>query len=164
MQGPLFGACASSVDEARLSKEEFKGEVHAFAAGFSDEDMRELLTLCDHITFNSINQWKKFRPVISEYNEKHEKILCGLRINPEHSEGAVPIYDPCSPSSRLGIRLKDFENENLDELFDGLTGLHFHTLCEQIQTPLTGPCALSKKNSRSCLNAFLGSISGAVIT
>ncbi len=132
MQGPLFGACASSVDEARLSKEEFKGEVHAFAAGFSDEDMRELLTLCDHITFNSINQWKKFRPVISEYNEKHEKkILCGLRINPEHSEGAVPIYDPCSPSSRLGIRLKDFENENLDELFNGLTGLHFHTLCEQ---------------------------------
>lgn len=54
-----------------------------------------------------------------------------MRINPEHSEGAVPIYDPCSPSSRLGIRLKDFENENLDELFDGLTGLHFHTLCEQ---------------------------------
>ena len=54
-----------------------------------------------------------------------------MRINPEHSEGAVEIYDPCSPSSRLGIRLKDFEKENLDELFIGLTGLHFHTLCEQ---------------------------------
>lgn len=132
MQGLLHGACASSVDEARLSKEEFKGEVHAFAAAFSTQDMTELLPLCDHITFNSLSQWKKFRPMIKEYNEKHEKqVLCGLRVNPEHSEGAVEIYDPCSPSSRLGIRLKAFENENLDELFDGLTGLHFHTLCEQ---------------------------------
>lgn len=132
MQGKLYGACASSVDEARLSKEEFKGEVHAFAAGFSIEDMQELLPLCDHITFNSINQWKKFRPMIMEYNQQNQKqVLCGLRINPEHSEGAVEIYDPCSPSSRLGIRLKDFEKENLDELFIGLTGLHFHTLCEQ---------------------------------
>lgn len=132
MQGLLHGACASSVDEARLSKEEFKGEVHAFAAAFSTQDMEELLPLCDHITFNSLNQWKKFRPMIKEYNEKHEKqVLCGLRVNPEHSEGAVEIYDPCSPSSRLGIRLKAFENENLGELFDGLTGLHFHTLCEQ---------------------------------
>lgn len=132
MQGPLFGACASSVDEARLSKEEFKGEVHAFAAGFSTEDMQELLTLCDHITFNSLNQWKKFRPMILEYNKSHEKkVCCGLRINPEHSEGAVPIYDPCDKSSRLGIRLKDFANESLDELFEGITGLHFHTLCEQ---------------------------------
>lgn len=132
MQGALYGACASSVDEARLSKEEFKGEVHAFAAGFSTGDMQELLTLCDHITFNSLNQWKKFRPMILEYNEKHEKkVLCGLRINPEHSEGTVPIYDPCDKSSRLGIRIKDFAGENLDELFEGITGLHFHTLCEQ---------------------------------
>lgn len=132
MQGLLHGACASSIDEARLSREEFKGEVHAFAAAFSTQDMTELLPLCDHITFNSLSQWKKFRPMIKEYNEKHEKqVLCGLRVNPEHSEGAVEIYDPCSPSSRLGIRLKAFENENLDELFDGLTGLHFHTLCEQ---------------------------------
>lgn len=132
MQGKLYGACASSIDEARLSKEEFKGEVHAFAAGFSIGDIQELLPLCDHITFNSINQWKKFRPIITEYNKNNEKqILCGLRINPEHSEGAVEMYDPCSPSSRLGIRLKDFVNENLDELFEGLSGLHFHTLCEQ---------------------------------
>lgn len=132
MQGHLFGACASSPDEARLSKEEFKGEVHAFAAGFSTEDMQELLSLCDHITFNSLQQWKKFRPMILAYNENHEKkVYCGLRINPEHSEGTVPMYDPCDKSSRLGIRLKDFAKENLDDLFQGLTGLHFHTLCEQ---------------------------------
>ncbi len=132
MQGPLHGACASSVDEARLAKEEFKGEVHAFAAAFSDQDMQELLPLCDHITFNSTRQWKKFRPVIQAYCKEHNKeIICGLRINPEHSEGAVPIYDPCDPSSRLGIRLRDIEKEDYEELFEGITGLHFHTLCEQ---------------------------------
>ena len=132
MQGPLYGACASSVDEARLAKEEFKGEVHAFAAGFSTEEIIELLPLCDHITFNSVRQWKKFRPLIQEFcKNNNKKIACGLRINPEHSEGAVPIYDPCDPSSRLGIRLRDLEKENLAELLEGITGLHFHTLCEQ---------------------------------
>ncbi len=132
MDGPLYGACASSVDEARLAKEEFKGEVHAFAAAFSEQDMEELLPLIDHITFNSTNQWKKFRPIIQNYCKQNQKnIICGLRINPEHSEGAVPIYDPCDPSSRLGIRLKDLEKENTEELFEGITGLHFHTLCEQ---------------------------------
>ena len=33
--GPLWGVCASSVDEARLAREEFGGEVHAFAAAWS---------------------------------------------------------------------------------------------------------------------------------
>lgn len=135
MHGPLYGACASSVDEARLAKEEFKGEVHAFAAAFSLEEMQELLPLIDHITFNSFSQWKKFRPIILEYCAKNKKeIVCGLRINPEHSEGTVPIYDPCDPSSRLGIRLRDLkealENEG-ERILDGITGLHVHTLCEQ---------------------------------
>ncbi len=132
MNGPLYGACASSVDEARLAKEEFKGEVHAFAAAFSDCEMQELLPLIDHITFNSISQWKKFKPIIQKYIlENKRDIICGLRVNPEHSEGAVPIYDPCDPSSRLGIRLKDLAKEDYSELFKGITGIHFHTLCEQ---------------------------------
>lgn len=154
MEGPLYGACASSLDEARLAKEEFKGEVHAFAAAFSLEEMPELLPLIDHITFNSLNQWKKFRPLIHSYcKENNKNIACGLRVNPEHSEGTVPIYDPCDPSSRLGIRLRDLQEElsvesstqtsTLKEdnqlsnhsaytsIFDGLSGLHFHTLCEQ---------------------------------
>ena len=51
----------------------------------------------------------------------------GLRINPEHSEGATPIYDPCAPGSRLGIRRQDFQTDKLA----GITGLHWHNLCEQ---------------------------------
>lgn len=129
--GPLHGVCASSVDEARLGREEFGGEVHAFAAAWSEAEMRELLPLVDHITFNSLAQWRKFRSIIAEYNASGPKpILCGLRLNPEYSEGRVPIYDPCAPGSRLGIRHKNLASFTADD-FVGLTGAHFHTLCEQ---------------------------------
>jgi carboxynorspermidine decarboxylase len=38
----------------------------------------------------------------------------------------VKIYDPCAPGSRLGIRRDDFAGKDLE----GITGIHFHTLCE----------------------------------
>ncbi len=126
--GPLYGCCASSPHEARLAREEFKGEVHAFAAAYSQEDIDDLLLYCDHILFNSFYQLEKFLPSILEYNKKNNKnIEIGLRINPEHSEGAHFLYDPCSEMSRLGVRKKDFK----PELLEHVSGLHFHTLCEQ---------------------------------
>lgn len=131
MGGPLWGVCASSVHEARLGREEFGGEVHAFAAAWTDAEMAELLTLIDHITFNSLAQWRHFRPMVEAANAGRQRpILCGLRVNPEHSEGAVAIYNPCSPSSRLGIRPREMSGITEDD-WRGLTGLHFHTLCEQ---------------------------------
>lgn len=128
--GPLWGVCASSADEARLGREEFGGEVHAFAAAWTEAEIAELLDLADHIVFNSPAQWRQFRPVIEARNRARRAenpIECGLRLNPEHSEGAVPIYDPCSPGSRLGIRQRHFDPADLE----GISGLHFHTLCEQ---------------------------------
>ncbi|MDR3319958.1 MAG: carboxynorspermidine decarboxylase [Desulfovibrio sp.] len=128
--GPLWGVCASSVDEARLGREEFGGEVHAFAAAWSDEEMAELLPLADHIVFNSLAQWRRFRPMIQNWNIAHAaEVVCGLRINPEHSEVSVPLYDPCSPASRFGIRQREFR-EITPEDRDGISGMHFHTLCE----------------------------------
>lgn len=131
--GPLWGVCASSVDEARLGREDFGGEVHAFAAAWSEEEFRELLTLCDHIVFNSVAQWRRFRPVAeaARASGKSREVSFGLRLNPEHSEGAVPIYDPCAPGSRLGIRAADLTRELPPGELDGISGLHFHTLCEQ---------------------------------
>lgn len=130
--GPLWGVCASSVDEARLGREDFGGEVHAFAAAWSEEEFRELLTLCDHIVFNSVAQWRRFRPVAEEARAAGGRpVSFGLRLNPEHSEGAVPIYDPCAPGSRLGIREAALARELPPGELDGISGLHFHTLCEQ---------------------------------
>ena len=135
--GPLHGTCASSVHEARLGREHFGGEVHAFAAAFDEAEMTELLPLVDHITFNSIGQWRRFAPQIAAYNKAvaaqaptdgGTSVTCGLRINPEHSEGTTPMYDPCAPGSRLGIRPRHFDPAVFD---GGITGLHSHTLCEQ---------------------------------
>ena len=64
---------------------------------------------------------------------KARHIEFGLRINPEHSEGTTPIYDPCAPGSRLGIPLSQLDETQLE----GISGLHFHTLCEQGFEPLS---------------------------
>ncbi len=120
----LQGACASGIDEARLGREELGGTVHTFAPAYKEEEIRELLELTDHLVFNSFAQWRKFRPLVGS---APRKVHCGLRLNPRHSEGTTPIYDPCAPGSRLGIPRDAFEGESPD----GLSGLHFHTLCEQ---------------------------------
>ena len=119
----LRGVCASSPHEARLGREEFQGEVHTFAAAYSRRDMETLLRFSDVIVFNSFSQWRRFKPVIEA---AERPLACGIRVNPEHSEGKVPIYDPCAPGSRLGVLRRHFEGDDLD----GITGLHFHTLCE----------------------------------
>ena len=119
----LDGTCASSPDEARLGREEFGKEVTAFAAGYSEADLRELLSLCDHVIFNSLSQWERFRPLTAAAKD----VRFGVRCNPEHSEGTVAIYDPCAPKSRLGIKAAVFNGK----CPEGITGLHVHNLCEQ---------------------------------
>lgn len=132
--GPLWGVCASSVDEARLGREDFGGEVHAFAAAWNEEEFRELLKLCDHIVFNSVVQWRRFSPLVetSRQSAPHgREISIGFRLNPEHSEGTVPLYDPCAPGSRLGIRPSELARQLAPQDLADISGLHFHTLCQQ---------------------------------
>ncbi len=124
LRGALDGVCASGPHEARLGREEFGGEVHVFAPAYTEQDLRELLELADTIDFNSFAQWRRFRPLVEA---APRRVRCGLRINPECSTGRVPLYDPCAPGSRLGLRRADFEGQSLE----GISGLHFHTLCEQ---------------------------------
>lgn len=128
----LSGTCASGLHEALLGRDEYGGEVHVFSAAFTEADLREILTFAHHVVFNSIGQWRRFQPLIEEAKRRRPSLRFGLRINPEHSEGAVPLYDPCAPCSRLGIPLSEFEGQDLT----GISGLHFHTLCEQDFPPL----------------------------
>lgn len=119
----LTGVCASSPNEARLGKEELGGEVHAFATAYSPNVMDQFLQWSDHIIFNSFSQWEVFSSWIKN---SPRTISSGIRINPEHSEGKVSIYDPCAPGSRLGVKRDAFRQD----LLTGIEGLHFHTLCE----------------------------------
>ncbi|SBV96071.1 Carboxynorspermidine/carboxyspermidine decarboxylase [uncultured delta proteobacterium] len=146
LQETLSGTCASSPHEARLGREEFGGIVSAFAAGYSEEDMRDIIPLSDHITFNSFAQYRRFAPAIEAARSAGRHIECGLRINPEHSEGAVAIYNPCSPQSRLGIRLEEFQREAAKGGLQGISGLHCHTLCEQNADALARTLDVVEKN------------------
>jgi carboxynorspermidine decarboxylase len=117
----LAGATASSVAEARLAREELGGEVHAYAPAYSDGEMAELVTLADHIVLNSPAQWRRHRAAIARANRS-----AGLRVNHEHQEVEVALYDPAGPCSRLGTTRANLRADDLD----GVDGLHFHTLCQ----------------------------------
>lgn len=120
----LYGVCASGPIEARLGYEDFGKEVHTFAPAYSDEDIKEVIKYSDHIIFNSLYMWKKYRDLIKNSGKKIE---VGLRVNPQYSEVEVMLYNPCAPGSRFGVRAEELENEDLT----GIDGLHFHALCEQ---------------------------------
>jgi len=124
----LAGVCASGRYEARLGREEFGREVHVYAPAFGDDEFAEILTLADHLSFNSFSQWRRHRERAAAARPAPS---CGLRINPEHREVETALYDPCAPQSRLGITLAEFEKHaNEPGALDGIDGLHMHTLCE----------------------------------
>ncbi|MBD3895436.1 carboxynorspermidine decarboxylase [Halomonas sp. ML-15] len=120
----LVGTTASGQDEARLGAETFGGEVHCYSPAFTEEELAVVLRYADHLSFNSPGQWRRFRDTVAG---APRRVSYGMRVNPEHSTGAVPLYDPCAAGSRLGTRAVDLAAADLE----GLEGLHFHTLCEQ---------------------------------
>ena len=118
----LSGATASGLFEAKLGYEEMGKENHIFSPAYQDPEFDEITEICDHIIFNSFAQLEKFK---DRALSKGRKI--GIRINPECSTQDHAIYDPCSKGSRLGVTKRNFRAD----LLDGVSGLHFHTLCEQ---------------------------------
>lgn len=115
----ISGCTASGLFEARLGHEKMGKENHIFSPAYLDGEFEEIVRICDHISFNSVSQYEKFK-------ERAGGVSCGIRINPEYSTQEHGIYDPCSEYSRLGAVRGSF-----GEFPEGLEGLHFHTLCEQ---------------------------------
>ncbi len=125
----LAGTTASGIYEARLGKEEMGKENHVFAPAYKEADMAELVQICDHIIFNSVAQLMKYKNMCLDNG-----VEIGLRVNPEMStQKDHAIYDPCAKGSRLGVTAAKLKEalEADSTVLDGVTGLHFHTLCEQ---------------------------------
>ncbi|MBP3310053.1 MAG: carboxynorspermidine decarboxylase [Ruminococcus sp.] len=119
----LSGTACSGLYEAKLGYEQMGRENHVFSAAYRESEIDEIISYCGHIIFNSFTQLDRYRERVLAAGKK-----IGLRINPEFStQEGHEIYDPCSPKSRLGITRKNFNTDDLQ----GVTGLHFHTLCEQ---------------------------------
>ncbi len=120
----LHGTSASSVNEARLGREEFGKEVHVCCVAYTKEELSWLSTVATHITVNSLSQWERLRPIA---RATENRASYGLRINPEYSEVETELYNPCRPGTRFGITAQQLRDADLE----GIEGLHFHTMCEQ---------------------------------
>ena len=116
----LYGVSASSLNEARLADENFEKEVHTYCPAYKENEIDEIAQMSDSLIFNSLSQYKRF------YSQVKDKTSCGLRINLE-----IPFDIPahCNPNrkqSRLGVLA-----DTLEELPEGIEGLHVHALCSQ---------------------------------
>lgn len=137
----LAGSTASGLYEARLGYEEIGGrevgkEVCVYSPAFKADEMEEITRYATHIIFNSFAQWQRFKPLIESQNAKltargDTPIEVGLRLNPLYSEVEPPIYNPCVARSRLGITPLAFTEGVARYGLKGISGLHFHTHCEQ---------------------------------
>lgn len=127
----LGGATASSLNEIKLVNEYMGVPAHTYIPAYRDDEFDEVLRRSSHLTFNSWSQWERFKGRVAAYNEKQKTengptVSCGIRVNPQYSEVATEMYNPCVPGSRLGVT----RDKLPDELPEGLEGIHFHTLCE----------------------------------
>jgi len=122
------GISVSSLFEARLAKEIFEdsASLHLTTPGLREDEFAELATLCSHISFNSLPQFRHLNALADNYSK-------GLRINPKLSFADDIRYDPCRTHSKLGVGI-DLLEVGLPE---GVEGLHFHTAFSQTDlTPL----------------------------
>ncbi len=132
----LKGATASSLAEARLIFEEMGVRAHTYSPAYLPDEFDEILQYSSHITFNSIQQYERYR---SKLSTSAHPVSPGIRVNPEYSEVEVALYNPAAPGSRLGEVAENFKGV----LPEGVEGLHFHTLCES-----------SSYDLKKVLNAF----------
>lgn len=116
----LHGCTCSGLWEAQFAKEFMDKEIHTYSPAFKEDEMSEIAALSGHIVFNSLAQFEKFKG-------QAQNAALGLRCNLEHSFAPRALYNPCGRYSRLGILSKDLERADLG----GVSGLHFHALCEE---------------------------------
>lgn len=119
---------ASSLNEMHLGNEELGGNVHSYCPAYTPETINEYLNGSSHITFNSVNQFNRFKANLDKHNATpgNKHVSPGLRVNPLCSVIETDIYNPALPGSRFGVTAEQLG----DTLPEGIEGLHFHSLCE----------------------------------
>lgn len=128
----LDGSTASGLYEARMGHADFGKEVHVFAPAFTADELTELTKISKHIYFNSVEQVRRFLPLV----RKTPGIHVGLRVNPGFSMATLggALYDPCAPNSRFGATLDSLADAPWDEI----DILHVHALCEATEAGSVG--------------------------
>ena len=110
---------ASSLAEARLALEEFGAPAHTYSPAYIDEEFDEIVACSSHLSFNSLSQYERF-------HDRARVVSLGLRVNPEYSEIATQLYNPCAPGTRFGVTADKLPMN----LPTDIKGFHCHCHCE----------------------------------
>ncbi|GAB0057917.1 Carboxynorspermidine decarboxylase [Candidatus Magnetaquicoccaceae bacterium FCR-1] len=100
--------------------------IHMTTPGLHPSSIVEVCQEVDYVSFNSFNQWLRFKEDATELTS------CGLRINPQLSFVADERYNPCQAHSKLGVPLDALCGylKNHPDAFQGIEGIHFHNNCD----------------------------------
>ena len=119
MSRHLDGTTSSSLYEARLGREQFGKEVHAYCVAWDADEVAAVAEVADKVIFNSVAQLKLHRAATGG-------LPVGLRVNPGVSYSPFDLADPARKHSRLGVT----DDAELREVAADLSGLMFHFNCE----------------------------------
>ncbi|MGE5279613.1 MAG: carboxynorspermidine decarboxylase [Deltaproteobacteria bacterium] len=119
MRPYLDGTTSSSPFEARLGREKFGKEVHAYCVGYGARDVAAVRPIADKIIFNSLSQLKRFAPALRGRD-------VGVRVNPGVSYSRFDLADPGRRCSRLGVT----DTDALVKALALVNGVMFHFNCE----------------------------------
>ena len=119
----ISATTASSLAEARLAFEEFGSRAHTFSPAYTDDEIDEIIRCSSHLTFNSLTQYERFHERVGQADHR---VSMGIRINPEYSEIATDLYNPCAPGTRFGITADKLP----EQLPADIDGFHCHCHCE----------------------------------
>lgn len=116
----LDGTTSSGPFEVRLGYETFGGETHAYSVGYSEDDVKEVVDICDKMIFNSQSQLAAYRHLVQG------KASIGLRLNPGVSYAGQDLANPARQFSRLGVQTDHIHAS----IFETINGVMFHMNCE----------------------------------
>ena len=120
------GFAVSSLFEARLLRSlSPSSELHLTTPGIRPDEIPELGDLCEFIALNSVGQLERFGVALAQ------KTSLGIRVNTRVSSVPDRRYDPCGPSSKLGIPIEQ-ATAVLTSFPTNLDGLHIHTNADSI--------------------------------
>ena len=145
----LDGFAVSSLFEARLARSIVgdgtgdgtgarageRASVHLTTPGFREDEADEISSLCDYVSFNSLNHWDRYSGRMKG-RAAVPRTSTGLRVNPQLSFARNQVhgrrYDPCRPQSKLGTPLDDLAAVLRDDpaRLDGIRGILFHSNCD----------------------------------
>ncbi len=117
----IDGFAVSSLFEARLIRSQFgESQIHYTSPGLRPSEISELSVLCSHISFNSASQAIRHGLAFAKGTS------IGIRVNTKIASVSDQRYDPCRPSSKLGIPIEEVADV-IESVPFSVEGLHIHT-------------------------------------